>query len=845
MKEQPVISRITIIPMPVSFDPTLPIHALLPEIERALAEALNLVLEAPPGAGKTSQVPLVPLDAPWRKGGKILVLEPRRLAARSAAQRLAFHLGEEVGETAGYRVRLDRRVGPKTVIECVTTGLFLRQIQADPGLSGIAALLFDEFHERGLDADLALALSIEAQQGLRPDLRLIVMSATLDGERVARLLPGSRRLASRGQSFPVETIHLGEDRAARLEQRMAGAIRRALAEGPGGGDILAFLPGLAEIRRTMNELENLGDVLVLPLHGDLPLADQELAIRKDPGGRRKVILSTSIAESSLTIAGVGVVIDSGLRRIARFDPSTGMTRLTNVKVALANADQRRGRAGRLGPGTCYRLWSKEAERALEPHPAPEIREADLAPMALELAVWGTGDVARLALLDPPPEAAFAQARQLLKALGAIDAANLATAHGKAMAELGLHPRLAHMLLVGRERGLGSLACDLAALLGERDLLAGSGLRDADLGKRLDLLLGSGKGAAARIRASADSWRRQLRIARDPNPARGAIGALIALAYPDRIAQRRGSAGQFRLSSGRGAELAATDALANHPFLAVAALDQGERNARIFLAAPITLAEIETDFAELIETAEDVSWNAREGIVAATRQRRLMALVLEEKPLARPDEEKLRRAMLDGIRQMGLGSLNWSREAVMLRARMAFLRRVDAANAASWPDWSDEALLATLDDWLGPHLDGISRKAHLAKLDLAEILLGCLSWKQRRALDEEAPTHLTVPSGSRVPLDYESGETPILAVRLQEMFGASETPRIANDSIAVLIHLLSPARRPVQVTRDLKSFWANAYKSVKADLKGQYPKHHWPDDPLIAAPTARAKPRTRR
>ena len=831
------------------FDPQLPIAPILPEIRAALIVSPNLVLEAPPGAGKTTQVPLALMDAGWRGDGKIILLEPRRLAARGAAHRLAAHLNETAGDTVGYRVRLDRKIGPKTRIECVTTGLFLRQLQGDPELKGVAALIFDEFHERSVEGDLALAFALEAQASLRPDLRLIVMSATLDGAAIAGRMPNARRITSEGRAFPVTTHHLGDDSSTWIEKQMAVAIRRALSEAE--GDILAFLPGLAEIRRTERELGSIADVLILPLHGDLPLTDQDRAIQPDTGKLRKIVLATSIAESSLTIEGIRIVIDSGQRRIARFDPATGMTRLVTTKVALANADQRRGRAGRLGPGTCYRLWSANSERALALQPSPEILEIDLAPLALELAAWGIGDPTSLTLLDPPPAAALAQARELLRDLGALDSAHRVTGHGREMAALGLHPRLAHMLLIGRSRGLGALACDIAALLTERDLIAGTA-RSADLGQRLDLLQSGGgdRGMRARIQQSAKDWRRHLGIAAERDGSRAEVGRLVALAYPDRLAQQRGasgqysgqSGGQYRLASGRGAELAQDDPLARESYLAVATLDAGQKSARIYLAAPISLGEIEEDFAALITAAEQVSWNARDGIVEAKYQRHLLALVLEEKPLQKPDPELLRAAMLDGIRQMGLDALPWSSSTQSLRARVAFLRR--ALPEKNWPDWSDAALLANLPDWLGPHLNGISRRAHLDRLDLHAALNDSLDWQQRQALEQLAPTHIDVPSGSHVPLDYDSGDQPVLAVRLQEMFGATQTPRIAGGRVPVLLHLLSPARRPVQVTQDLASFWQGAYKAVKADMKGQYPKHYWPDDPLIAEPTARAKPRPR-
>lgn len=834
----------------------LPIEPLLPEIRAALAATPNLVLEAPPGAGKTTLVPLALRAEAWLKGGKIIMLEPRRLAARSAAHRMAALLGEEVGETVGYRVRLDRRIGPKTRIEVVTTGLFLRQLQADPELPGIAAVLFDEFHERAIDSDLALAFCLEAQSALRDDLRLVVMSATLDGGAIANLLPDARRLASEGRAFPVETRYLGDDAGTRIEDRMTSAIRQALEEET--GDLLAFLPGTAEIRRVEQRLEDPGsDRLVLPLYGDLPLAEQDRAIRRDPQSRRKIVLATSIAETSLTIDGVRVVVDSGLRRVPRFDPVSGMSRLATAKVSQAAATQRRGRAGRTQPGICYRLWSPQSERALPAFETPEILAVDLAPLALELSVWGITEIETLKLLDPPPAAALAQARDLLTELEAIDDKWLATSHGKAMAALGVHPRLAHMMVRARERGLGALACDIAAILSERDPIKRDrqhGPADADLRDRLDVLQERGRHSAQvdrnlreRIRQSAKDWRRQLDLPSDAAASRDAAGAVLALAYPDRLAQKRGRTPDgmesFRLSNGRGAVLAASDPLATQEFLAIGALDGDKRAARVFLAAPISLDEIEADFAHAIRDEIIVAWNPRNETVDAKSQRRLWSLVLTEKPLANPPRAQLAEAMLAGIRQMGLASLPWTADLQTLRARIALLRKLNDPRH-SWPDLSDEALLESLETWLLPYLDGKTRRAHLANLDLRDALLSALDWQQRQALDRLAPTHLDVPSGSHLPLDYDSGEVPVLAVRLQEMFGATDTPTIADGKVQVLLHLLSPARRPVQVTQDLKSFWANGYRAVKADLKGQYPKHYWPDDPLIAEPTARAKPRPR-
>jgi ATP-dependent helicase HrpB len=826
-----------------------PIDAQIPEVVAALADAPNLVLAAAPGAGKTTRIPPALLSCSWRADGRIILLQPRRLAARAAAQRMAELRDEAVGETVGYRVRLDRKIGPRTRIECVTTGLFLRQIQADPELGGIAAVLFDEFHERSLDGDLALAFALEAQASLRPDLRLMVMSATLDIARIAGLLPDARSLASAGRSFPVETRHLGAPVRgrieARLEDRAAGAVFQALDNDP--GDCLVFLPGLAEIRRLRASLEDrlaADSHAILPLHGDLPLPEQDLALKPDPQGRRKIVLATSIAETSLTIDGIRIVIDSGEKRLPQFDPASGMTRLVTGRVSLAAADQRRGRAGRTAPGICYRLWSAAEERAFAAYDPPEILAADLTPFALELAIWGT-EAGALRLLDAAPAAALAEARDLLRRLDAIDGHGRATAHGRAMAELGVHPRLAHMMLVAKQRGSGPLACDIAALLSERDLLR-QNRDDADLRHRIDLLHARAdstvdRGARDRVKRSAEAWRRQLGLAADREPDRNAIGGIVALAYPDRLAQQRGGRGQYRLSNGKGARLGEADPLSAEPFLAAAALDGDRREARIFLAAPITLAEIETDFAAAIETVETIAWNPRGEAVEAKTERRLWSLVLEERPTKTPDAEAVLQAMSAGIRQIGLQALPWSREAEALRARIAFMRLAESGEG--WPDMSDAALLADL-DWLAPFLEGATRRAHLAKIDLGAALLARLDWRQRRLLDEQAPTHLSVPSGSRVPIDYSDPASPVLAVRLQEMFGAAQTPRIAGGKVQVLLHLLSPARRPLQVTRDLESFWRNGYAAVRADMRGQYPKHYWPEDPLQAEPTARAKPRPR-
>ena len=832
--------------MPYATTPALPIDPILPEVRRALGGTLNAVLQAPPGAGKTTRVPLALLDEPWLSGSKIVMLEPRRLAARAAARRMADMLGESVGETVGYRVRMDSKVGPKTRIEVVTEGILIRLLQRDPALEGIGAVLFDEFHERSLDADLGLALCLQTQSVLRDDLRLLVMSATLDGTAVARLLDDAPVITSEGRAFPVETRHIDPSGARRIEDAVASATLRALDEET--GNILVFLPGVAEIRRVeklLGQASTGPGILIAPLYGDLPQDRQDAAIGPTPPGLRKIVLATSIAETSLTIEGIRVVIDSGLMRVSRFDPGSGMTRLETIKVSQASADQRRGRAGRLEPGVCYRLWPQGQHRALPLHTAPEMLAADLAPLALELAQWGVSDPADLRWLDPPPAPAYAQARDLLHRLGALDGGGKITAHGGNMASLGMHPRLAHMVLRARDLGCGALACQLAALLGERDILTGQPgeQRDSDIRRRVEALRAGDQKlwSVRQVAAQARQWQRQLGIAAGTGSVAD-TGRVLALAYPDRIAQRRpGSDGQYRLSNGRGAFFLKMEPLAAEDFLAVADLDGAKREARIFLAAPLTLAEIEEDFADTIETVEFVAWDSREEAVLARRQRRLGELVLKDEQLTDPGGARTAQAFCQGIRELGLAVLPWTRELENFRARVEFLRRFEP-EGSGWPDMSDDALLASLEDWLAPFLIGMTRRAHLKRLDLGAALKSLLTWDRQRDLEEAAPTHVNVPSGSRIPLDYTGGDVPVLAVRLQEMFGLAETPKLAHGRVPLVLHLLSPAHRPMQVTSDLASFWANTYRHVRADLKGKYPKHHWPDDPLEAEPTSRAKRR---
>ncbi len=798
---------------------SLPVDEALPQLKAVLAERPAAVLVAPPGAGKTTRVPLALRDAAWLGGRKIIMQEPRRLAARAAARRMAATLGEAVGETVGYRVRLDSKVGPSTRIEVVTDGLFLRMLQDDPSLEGVGCVIFDELHERGLETDLSFALVRESQQALREDLRVIAMSATLDPGPVSERLGGAPVVESAGRMFPVETRYLDREASGRFEDAVASAVRNALAQE--SGSALVFLPGVGEIRRVEERLQGLASTIdVAPLYGDLSPADQDRAISPSPTGRRKVVLATSIAETSLTIEGVRIVIDGGLMRVPRFSPRSGMTRLETVRVSQASADQRRGRAGRLEPGVCYRLWTEEAQRGLQPFTPPEILDADLAPLALELAAWGVTDASTLPWLTPPPASALATARALLLETGAIESTGAITPHGRAMVRLGQHPRLAHLVLKGRALRQGKVAALIAAILGERDFLRE---RDVDLRHRVDMAL---NGRAPRL-INESARRLTPRDARDETPDPSMTGALLALAYPDRIGRRRaGTANRYLLSGGRGAALPEGDPLSNEEFLVVAETDGAAQDARVFLAAPITLAEIEELYGEHIVDEEIVDWRA--GSVVARRRRRFGALVLEDKPINKPDPEKVKAAMLAGLRQ---GRLPWTEELQGWRQRIAFLRHVDD----SWPDLSDEALLRSL-DWLDPFIDGAARR-----IDFAAAVKALVPWDRQRQVDALAPTHIEVPSGSRVPVDYANPAEPTLSVRLQEMFGLTDTPRIANR-VPVTIHLLSPARRPVQVTRDLASFWKSAYRDVKAELKGRYPKHYWPDDPLIAEPTARARPR---
>jgi ATP-dependent helicase HrpB len=851
---------------------SLPIEEALPELRAALARHASVVLQAPPGAGKTTLVPLALLDEPWLRGRGILLLEPRRLAARAAAGRMSQLRSEGIGETVGFRIRFESRVSKTTRVEVLTEGILSRRLQHDPALEGVGLVIFDEFHERHLHADLALALALDSQRGLREDLKILVMSATLDGAAVAQLLGGVPIVSSQGRSFPVDVRYLPRDPEGRLPDVVAQAVCRALSEQE--GDVLAFLPGAREIRFTQQSLEQSlkgGAVDVYPLYGDLPWEQQERAIR--PGGehgRRKVVLATPIAETSLTIDGVRAVVDSGYARVPQFDPKSGLSRLVTQRISRASADQRAGRAGRTAPGVCYRLWGESTQHGLIPQAVPEIRSADLVPLALELAAWGVQDATRLAWLDPPPTAALVQARELLTELDALDEQGRITDAGRAMAQLPLHPRLAHMLRRAEGMRHGSLACDIAALISERDIFLGDARRSCDLAERVEALRAFrarvrkadqaravDATACARVEQAAHQYRRLINV---QDEAAGFdsddVGRLLALAYPDRIAmQRAPNETRYLLANGRGARLPEGEMRLRQPFLVVASAEsdsQGRAAAArgkspgagsdmegvIYLAAQISLATLHQLFSGHVRDEQVVRWDHAQQIVVARREQRLGALVLDSAVLQRADPEKLRAAMLEGIRRMGIDALPWTHEARQWQARVLCMRQWFPEEG--WPDVSDAALSDTLSVWLGPYLDGITRREHLTRVDLLSVLKNRLEWKQAQALNADVPTHLSVPSGSHLRLEYVPGESPVLAVKLQEMFGLADTPRIARGRVPVTLHLLSPARRPIQVTQDLRGFWERTYAEVKKELKGRYPKHPWPDDPWNAVPTARAR-----
>ena len=818
---------------------SLPVEEVLPELLSALETGPNAVLVASPGAGKTTRIPLALLEAPWRGDGRILVLEPRRLAARAAARRMAETLGERAGETVGYRMRMETKVSARTRIEVVTEGVFARMILNDPDLAGVAAVLFDEFHERNLDGDLGLALALDVQSALREDLRLLVMSATLDAAKVAALLGDAPVIESKGRMFPVETRYLGRDASARLEAETVKAVRKALAEET--GSILVFLPGQGEIRRAAEMLgESLpANVLVAPLYGALTGREQDAAIRPAPEGVRKVVLATSIAQTSLTIEGVRIVIDTGLARVPRYEPATGLTRLETVKVSRAAADQRRGRAGRTEPGVCYRLWNEAQTAALAEHDRPEILEADLAQLVLDLAQWGAREPDALAFPDQPPAGAWAEAKQLLTDLDALDGEGRVTREGEALARLPLHPRLAHMVHRAASERRGQLAAEIAVIVSERGL----GGTSSDLRERLRRLRRDSGGKARDARGLAAQWLKRIDVPPEDTDNHGGdieqAGRVLALAFPDRLAQARGAPGSFRLANGRGALLDEADALSREPYLAIAEVQGSAQRARILLAAPISRGDIEEDFGSHIVTEDEVRLQPGGDTVRARRIRRLGKLILSEVRIDDPDPALVAGALLEAARGRGVERLAWSKEQKRLRARVGYLH----ANLGDpWPDLSDKALQATLDTWLAPYLAGASSLDDIDADRLGQALGGLLPWDRMAEIDRLAPSHFEAPTGSRVPIDYGADPGPRISICVQELFGLDRHPTVAGGRIPLLVELLSPAHRPIQLTRDLPGFWSGSWADVKAEMKGRYPKHPWPDDPASAEATRRAKPR---
>ena len=832
----------------------LPIHRVIPQLKLTLTQKNNAVLIAEPGAGKTTQVPLALLNEPWLEGKRIIMLEPRRLAARAAASYMASSLDEAVGQTVGYRVRMDSKIGKNTRIEVVTEGVMTRMLQEDPELAGIGMIIFDEYHERNLQADIGLALALESQTVLREDLRLLVMSATLEAEPVAKLLGDAPVILSEGRAFPVSTHYLHSISLDDIHKGAANAIQRALSEQQ--GDILVFLPGAREIRRTANELMKKGisdDVVIHELYSALPAERQDEAIRSDTNGRRKIVLATSIAESSITIDGIRTVVDSGYMRTEVFSLRTGLPQLITRRCSRASSDQRRGRAGRLSAGTCYRMWSEEEHRHLPESTIPAIKESDLAPLALELAVWGTRDPEELAWLDVPPRSAYMQGQALLIQLFALDESGHITQHGREMALLGLHPRLAHMLLKAKEIGEASLAIRIAVLLQERDILGrGLAVGDQDLRTRVErLLMYEQQGHRAvegelarenvlqRMKLEIRKLHAGLNITYTTSGKLDFCGLLLSFAYPDRIAKNRGGSG-FLMRSGRGARLASTQPLSRVPFIVAAAVDDQGADGIIQLAAELSETWLDKYYYGEMEQHKEVVWDSASGSIRARMKLMLGAIVMKEQAYANPSGEEVGLALLQGIRQEGLGLLQWSKAALQLRERMGFMHRHDPHG--KWPDVSDDGLLEQAEEWLLPYVDGLRNRHDIRRLAPGTLLEHMLSWEQKQQLQKEAPTHIRVPSGSMIPINYSDPERPFLAVRLQEMFGQQDSPRIACGKVALTIHLLSPAQRPVQVTSDLQSFWSNGYYEVKKDLKGRYPKHYWPEDPLDATATRRTKPK---
>jgi len=821
----------------MNFSSPLPIDAVLDELTQILARSNTAVLVAPPGAGKTTRVPLALLDADWAKNKKIIVLEPRRIAARAAAERMAQTLGEKAGETVGYRVRFGSKISPKTRIEVVTEGIFSRQILDDHELSGVAAVLFDEFHERSLDADLGLALARDAQQGLREDLRILVMSATLDGARVAKLLGDAHVIASEGRAYPVETRYVGRKPDVQIERQMADAIATALRADT--GSVLAFLPGAAEIRRTetmLRERVNDASIEIVPLFGALDASVQDRAIAPAPKGTRKVVLATSIAETSLTIDGVRIVVDSGMARVPRYEPDIGLTRLETIRASRAAVDQRRGRAGRTEPGVCYRLWDEPQTASFDAYTRPEILSADLSSLVLDLAQWGVSEPSKLAFLDSPPAPALKEARDLLHELNALDAQGRITPEGKSLRALALPPRLARMIVDSYRLGSGEEAAMIAAILTERGL----GGDSADLDARLDNFRRDRSQRAQSARQLALRWAQQVAQSEKMSAKDVTLstGRILALAFPDRVARNRGN-GSFVLANGRGASVDQTSALAKSPYIAVAELTGTAANGRILLAAPITQDEIETQFADHIETDDEIAFDKSAMALRARRRKKLHAITLSEQTMPVSPSAETARMLAEGLVAAGIDRMPWSKPLKQWRDRVMFLR---AASPDEWPDLSDVALATSYQTWLMPALFDKTSLSQFSAGDLSDALMNMLAWDLRARLDREAPTHFEAPTGTSLPIDYEAEQGPTIAVRLQELFGLTAHPSIAKGKIPLVLELLSPAHRPVQVTRDLPGFWRGSYAAVRADLRGRYPRHPWPEDPASAPPTKRVKPR---
>lgn len=810
----------------------LPITEVIDNVKRHLKSSNTLIVNAPPGAGKSTVLPIALLGEKWLKGQKIIMLEPRRLAAKTIATRLAELLGEKVGKTVGYRIRFDNCIGENTQLEVVTEGILTRMLQSDNALEGVGMVIFDEFHERSLFADVALALSREAQQILRPDLRIMIMSATLDMPQLTRLLD-CPSVISKGRQHPVDVIYAGENDRQMLPELTSRVVSKAVKEQD--GDILVFLPGEAEIKKCESILRSKHKgIAIHPLYGQLPPNKQFAAIMPNRDGLRKIILATSIAETSLTIEGVKVVVDSGFSRTLKFNPNTGLSRLETIDVTIDSADQRAGRAGRLGPGVCYRMWTKATHNRLNEHRTPEIEEADLASLALEMAQWGVEDIANLVWLTPPPKGHVEQANELLHQIDALEDGKI-TEHGKAIHKLPCHPRLAHMLILAQDEDLTALACDIAAILEERDPLA----RDAgiDINLRIEALRRFRSGSLKNkrlihIAKIAEQYRRMLDVGEDNSGVDPfETGLLLAYAYPERIAHATpGNNAQFKLANGNVAAAGHEDDLAHEDWLAIASVNARDGVGRIFLASPLN----PQDLASMVKTVDSVSWDTKRGGFSAQTELRIGSIILQSKPLRDYDEEQKIKAISNAIKKEGAWLLDFNKEVTQWQNRVNTLRIWDKKN--NWPDVSTNRLLATNEEWLSPYISNVKKPEDLKKIDLKTVLQSHLEYNLQNLLDTLAPERIKVPSGSNIKLDYQpNGEAPILAVRLQETFGLLETPSVNKGKIKVLMHLLSPGFKPVQITSDLNSFWQNAYFEVKKELKSRYPKHHWPDNPLEAEP----------